>query len=150
MVLEQYLTVSLSDFKQAGLFKPGKREKALFEWKRGEDYASITAVTDDTGAEGFPPLVFLSYYSDGEPVEQGLTLYWHNLYNGGGFYYFGCPVSGLACEKLYYSPEHRLFGGRVATGAPYLKNLRAAEIAAIKAAPYRWRILNREPRAVEF
>ena len=35
MVLEQYLTVSLSDFKQAGLFKPGKREKALFEWKRG-------------------------------------------------------------------------------------------------------------------
>ena len=150
MVLEQYLTVSLSDFKQAGLFKPGKREKALFEWKRGEDYASITAVTDDTGAEGFPPLVFLSYYCDGEPVEQGLTLYWHNLYNGGGFYYFGCPVSGLACEKLYYSPEHRLFIGRVATGAPYLNNLRAAEIAAIKAAPYRWRILNREPRAVEF
>ena len=102
------------------------------------------------GGGGFPPLVFLSYYSDGEPVEQGLTLYWHNLYNGGGFYYFGCPVSGLACEKLYYSPEHRLFIGRVATGAPYLKNLRAAEIAAIKAAPYRWRILNREPRAVEF
>ena len=144
------MTVSLSDFKQAGLFKRGKREKALFEWKRGEDYASITAVTDDTGAEGFPPLVFLSYYSDGEPVEQGVTLYWHNLYNGGGFYYFGCPVSGLACEKLYYSPEHRRFIGRVATGAPYLNNLRAAEIAAITAAPYRWRILNREPRAVEF
>lgn len=53
MVLEQYLTVSLSDFRQAGLFNRGKREKALFEWKRGEDYASLTAVTDHRGG-GFP------------------------------------------------------------------------------------------------
>lgn len=147
MVLEQYLTVSLSDFKQAGLFKRGKREKALFEWKRGEEYASLTAVTDGTG---FVPFAVLSFYYNGEPVEQSVTLYWHNLYNGGGFYYFGCPVSGLSCEKLYFCPERRQFIGRVATGAKYLHNLRDAERRAVEARPYRWRILNREPRAVEF
>lgn len=145
MVLDQFLTVSIADFKQAGLFTPQVRQKALFEWRRGAEYASITAVTDGTA---FVPFALLSYYHNGRPVEQGVTLRWHALYNGGGFYYFVCPVSGLSCEKLYFSEQYGQFIGRVATRAKYLHNLRGADRRAVEARPYRWQLLNRNPRAV--
>ena len=145
MVLEQYLTVSIADLKRAGLFTPHTREKALFEWMRGTDYASITAVTDGLGCV---PFALLSYYHNGRPVEQGVTLRWHKLHNGGGFYYFVCPLSGLSCEKLYFSNEHGQFIGRVATRAQYLNTLKRREREAITARPYRWRIMRQDARAV--
>lgn len=137
MVLEQFITLALSDFTRAGMFTPSTRQQIRFEWDRGTDYASITAVSDFTG---YVPFVVLSYYHNGRPVEQGVTLRWHDLYNGGGFYYFVCPVSGLSCEKLYFSDKHGQFIGRVATRAPYLNTLRTAERLAIRRRPYLWKI----------
>ena len=137
MVLEQFITLGLSDFARAQMFKPSTCQKIVFEWDRGTDYASITAVSDFSG---YVPFVLLSFYHNGRPVEQGVTLRWHDLYNGGGFYYFICPVSGLSCEKLYFSEEHGQFIGRVATGAPYLNKLRTAERRDLIRRPYRWTI----------
>ena len=137
MVLEQFITLGVSDLKRAGLFTPEKVRKVQIEWDRGTDYASITAVTNFTG---YVPFAVLSYYHNGRPVEQGVTLRWHNLYNGGGFYYFVCPLSGLSCEKLYFSDEHGQFIGRVATRARYLHTLRTRERLEITARPYRWNI----------
>lgn len=145
MVLEQFVTLSVADLKQAGLLTPHARQKALFEWERGRDYASITAVTDYTRPT---PYVLLSYYNHGQPVEQGVTLRWHSLYNGGGFYYFICPVSGLSCEKLYFSERHGQFIGRVAAGAKYLHNLSTEDRRAVVCVPFRWRLLRRDRRAV--
>ena len=54
MVLEQYLTVSLSDFRQAGLFNRGKREKALFEWKRGGGLRKFNRRNGRHRGGGFP------------------------------------------------------------------------------------------------
>lgn len=145
MVLEQFLTISVRDLRQAGLLKPDTRQKALFEWERGTNYASITAVTDGTG---FVPFALLSYYHNGRAVEQGVTLRWHDLNNGRGFYYLVCPVSGLSCQKLYFDERRGQFVGRVVVGAPYLHTLRADKRRRIVAAPYRWRLLNTDKRAV--
>jgi len=146
MVLEQFLTISVKDLRQAGLLKPNTRQKALFEWRRDVlDYASITAVTNGTE---YGQYVLLSYYHHGEPVEQLVTLYLRDLYNGGAVLYFACPVSGLACRKLYFDESRGQFVGRVVVGAPYLHTLRAAERRRIEAAPYRWRLLNTGQRAV--
>ena len=49
MVLEQFITLALSDFTRAGMFTPSTRQQVKFEWNRGTDYASITAVSDFTG-----------------------------------------------------------------------------------------------------
>lgn len=137
MVLEQFVTLAVADLKRAGMFTPETVQKVKIEWDRGTDYASITAVTNLTG---YVPFAVLSYYHNGRPVEQGVTLRWHNLYNGGGFYYFVCPLSGFSCEKLYFSDEHGQFIGRVATRAPYLNTLRTQERNAIKSRPYRWKM----------
>ena len=137
MVLEQFVTLAVADLKRAGLFTPSTVQQVKFEWDRGTDYASITAVTDLTG---YVPFAVLSYYHNGRPVEQGVTLRWHDLYNGGVFFYFVCPLSGLSCEKLYFSDEHGQFIGRVATRAQYLNTLRKQEREQITARPYRWKI----------
>lgn len=137
MVLEQFITVALSDFIQAGMYQNGKIQQVRFEWNRGGDYASITAVSDFTKTV---PFVILSFYLNGRPVEQTVTLRWHDLHNGGGFYYFLCPVSGLSCLKLYLSEEHGQFIGKVATRAPYLYNARKAIREDVEARPYRWQM----------
>lgn len=145
MVLEQFLTLAVGDLLRAGMFTPSTCQKVKIEWYRGTDYASITAVTDLTG---FVAYAVLSYYDDGRPVEQGVTLRWRSLYNGGGYYYFVCPVSGLSCQKLYYSRKYGQFVGRVATGAGYLHKLPNAERAEVEARPYRWRLLRENLHAV--
>lgn len=145
MVLEQFVTLKVADLKRAGMFTPSTRQQVKIEWTRGTEYASITAVTD---CAGFVPFVVLSYYWHGEPMEQGVTLRWHSLYNGGGFYFFVCPLSGLSCEKLYFSEQHGQFIGRVATRARYLHTLRNAERNAITARPYRWQMLRDNQHAV--
>lgn len=145
MVIEQYLTVTVGTLKRAGLFAPNARRKVKIEWDRGDTYASITTVSDFTGAV---PCVVFSYYHRGRPVEQGVTLRYRPLYNGGGVYYFICPVSGLSCEKLLFSEEHGQFVGRVATGAPYLNHVRKGLREHIRARPFRWSLRNPQQTAV--
>ena len=126
--------------------KPDTRQQAQFEWRRDVfEYASITVVT--VGTYGGHYALF-SYYHHGKPVEQLITLYWRELYNGGGVYFLACPVSGLACRKLYFDESRGQFVARVVVGAPYLHTLRAAERRKIEAVPYRWRLLNSDKRAV--
>lgn len=145
MTIEQLITLRVGDLSAADMFRTSTRRMKVIEWERGGESASITAVVD---MAGYVPFVVLTYNINGRSVRQSVTLRWHSLYNGGGFYYFICPVSGMSCRNLYYSEERGGFVGRAATGAVSIKHLRKAEREALENSPYRWQILRRDKRAV--
>jgi len=107
-IMENLLSVSISDLNRHGLLNPNTRRAVKMFWTLpdGTRWASMVVVTDTTFEVATVRFVYEE--SNGKVHDERVLLYWKrsNLNANHGFYYFACPVSGRACRNLY------LVGGR--------------------------------------
>lgn len=113
-----YLTLSVTDCKRMGYFKPNAAVSGVVRWTRNDAvFASVGFATDTRGV----PLAKLAYTYNGHDVEATVALRWKrsnlNPASEHGYYYFVCPVTGSLCRKLYLCDGR--FVGRQALNALY-------------------------------
>ena len=118
MTIDRYLSLSVTDCKRLGFFRPNEIQTGRVYWKRdGATVASIGFGTKTTGA----PVACFSYEYNGQPVAYDVALRWKrsnlNPDTEHGYYYFVCPDTGALCRKLYLVDGR--FVGRKAFHALY-------------------------------
>ena len=106
MTINDFISLSVTDCKRLGHFRPNAKTSGVIKFTRGGScIASIGFATDTTQTV---PVALFSYTHNGTPWDYFVTLRFtpSNLNNGTGYYLFVCPVTGRSCRKLY------LIGGR--------------------------------------
>lgn len=119
MTIDKYITISVTDCKRLGYFKPNATCSGVLRWNNanGGLVASVGFATLTTGV----PVARIAYNYNGRDVETEIRLMWKrsNLRPdaANGYYYFVCPETGALCRKLYL--VNGRFVGRKAVGALY-------------------------------
>ena len=136
-LVENSLTLSISDMMRLGAIVPGKRNGGQWSWNfPGKmPHARIGYVADVRTVEGAALRLF--YEANGHPVDNVVKLTSTRPHFGGRRWWFICPAvgadgrTGRRVAKLHLPPGERYFASRRAHGLTYRSCRESGQFRAI-------------------